>query len=429
MELLLNYVGKINKFKLAADIFFTEKCITTTDRLFHFADIMKDMISLLNQPAHAMKSKLTSWQKQAKILSESAEQEIKELAKNSSAIFNPDAPYEQTCGASKEGYLYNRKQRGLAQIWKRAYVVIQGGKLSIYDSQTKHRGVIEKVFETEILLCEIKLPDVDRRYCFEIKTSWKSNVFQAESEQELRDWLRVIENAKNHALQEDPIHPFVISNSSFTSTSDYMPLNGAVENNSSRNPNWFLGDNAADVLNSYPAIWSADDHGRSFGKICLTPEALIYSSYSFGQNVEIKYTWKNLNAISFSHNGLFGKFKADDNAEVVLFVDSNFDIGLINFVLNNAKSKNPKMTSELRNAIASHDRGSGSLLTEAKNSVLAGEVDCQCSDHLENELINLVVPIPVDDLFKLLFSDKSPVFDSLHGQLRYKGKHQILCSY
>lgn len=54
-----------------------------------------------------------------------------------------------------------------------------------------------------ILLCEIRPLDYnDRRFCFEVYTGQLSQVYQAESEDDMMDWINTFHTAKSEMLQK-----------------------------------------------------------------------------------------------------------------------------------------------------------------------------------------------------------------------------------
>lgn len=53
------------------------------------------------------------------------------------------------------------------------------------------------------MMCEIRPIDLnDRRFCFEIYTGQQSQVYQAESEDDMMDWINTFHAAKSEMVQK-----------------------------------------------------------------------------------------------------------------------------------------------------------------------------------------------------------------------------------
>ena len=102
----------------------------------------------------------------------------------------------------KHGYLFMRSWSNSSKpIWVRRWVFIKGGvfgMLVLSPSQT----FVQETDKIGILLCNVKYyPNEDRRFCFELKTSDLTIIFQAESLLELKSWLKVFDNERNRIIQ------------------------------------------------------------------------------------------------------------------------------------------------------------------------------------------------------------------------------------
>ena len=97
--------------------------------------------------------------------------------------------------AEKQGYLF-KQSRGLAG-WKRRWFVVKDGELHYFRSwrDLKRAGVIN------LALCSVRPAEHIRKYCFEIVSRHARHyVLQAESEEEMHDWIAIIQNATASAL-------------------------------------------------------------------------------------------------------------------------------------------------------------------------------------------------------------------------------------
>ncbi|KAG2732256.1 hypothetical protein G9P44_004673 [Scheffersomyces stipitis] len=105
-------------------------------------------------------------------------------------------------GVEKHGYLFMKtwNEKSNKPVWVRRWAFIKGGvfgMLILSSTQT----FVQETDKMGILLCNVKYaPNEDRRFCFEVKTSNISIVFQAETLIDLKTWLKVFENEKNRIL-------------------------------------------------------------------------------------------------------------------------------------------------------------------------------------------------------------------------------------
>lgn len=54
-----------------------------------------------------------------------------------------------------------------------------------------------------VMMCEIRPIDLnDRRFCFEIYTGQQSQIYQAESEDDMMDWINSFHTAKSEMVQK-----------------------------------------------------------------------------------------------------------------------------------------------------------------------------------------------------------------------------------
>ncbi|KAK6463198.1 Snf1p protein-interacting protein [Scheffersomyces coipomensis] len=105
-------------------------------------------------------------------------------------------------GLEKHGYLFMKTwtEKSSKPIWVKRWAFIKGGVfglLILSSSQT----FVQETDKIGVLLCNVKYtPNEDRRFCFELKTSDMTVVFQAETLIELKSWLKVFENERNRIL-------------------------------------------------------------------------------------------------------------------------------------------------------------------------------------------------------------------------------------
>ncbi|KAF7732102.1 SNF1-interacting protein [Apophysomyces ossiformis] len=104
----------------------------------------------------------------------------------------------------KWGYLF---MRGSRNYWYRKWFFLYDGYFGScnVNPTPKLKGAITVSERVSVLLCDIKpLPDADRRFCFEVMCAQQAPfVLQAETEEEMRDWLTSFEKAKRFQLQNE----------------------------------------------------------------------------------------------------------------------------------------------------------------------------------------------------------------------------------
>ena len=87
--------------------------------------------------------------------------------------------------------------------WIRRWFFVKNG-IFAWLVQGSRSGGVEESERIGVLLCNVRVASQeDRRFCFEVKTKDISIVLQAETQQELKEWIDTFEAAKEKAL-EDP---------------------------------------------------------------------------------------------------------------------------------------------------------------------------------------------------------------------------------
>lgn len=119
----------------------------------------------------------------------------------------PPAPSSNSTERSeKQGWLFMRGVTGkpARTTWSRKWFFVKNGIFGWLVQGTRSGGV-EESDKIGVLLCGVR-PwfQEERRFCFEVKTKDTSIILQAETQQELTDWISAFEVAKRKAL-EDPL--------------------------------------------------------------------------------------------------------------------------------------------------------------------------------------------------------------------------------
>uniref|UniRef100_A0A3B5MM42 Arf-GAP with coiled-coil, ANK repeat and PH domain-containing protein n=1 Tax=Xiphophorus couchianus TaxID=32473 RepID=A0A3B5MM42_9TELE len=115
---------------------------------------------------------------------------------DSKVDFNVDAP----SGVVMEGYLFKRASNAF-KTWNRRWFSIQNNQL-VY--QKKLKDVLTVVVE-DLRLCSVKpYEDIERRFCFEVVSPFKSCMLQAESEKLRQAWIQAVQASIASAYRESP---------------------------------------------------------------------------------------------------------------------------------------------------------------------------------------------------------------------------------
>lgn len=105
--------------------------------------------------------------------------------------------------SEKQGWLFLRTVSGkpARTSWVRRWFYVKNGIFG-WLVQGAQSGGVEESEKIGVLLCNVK-PAVqeERRFCFEVKTKNQAILIQAETQQQLMEWLEAFEVAKNRALQ------------------------------------------------------------------------------------------------------------------------------------------------------------------------------------------------------------------------------------
>ena len=97
--------------------------------------------------------------------------------------------------------------KSFKSTWTRKWVYIKSGIFGWLVQGSKSGGV-EESDRTGVLLCAVRVAtSEDRRFCFEVKTKDSAVVLQANSHQEVRDWIQSFDAAKQTAVVDNTSMP------------------------------------------------------------------------------------------------------------------------------------------------------------------------------------------------------------------------------
>lgn len=102
--------------------------------------------------------------------------------------------------AGKSGYLMKKGSGKITQVWSRRWFSLRSDYL-IYSTRGKDEA---PTIAANLRLATVKLHEnPDRRFCFEVVSPVKSYVLQAESEQEMKEWIECLQDAIGRALNSE----------------------------------------------------------------------------------------------------------------------------------------------------------------------------------------------------------------------------------
>lgn len=224
------YIQRLNRFIVMIDNVMVEKVIFAITDMIEFSSSVDEFYQNIKPFMNDLKGELTTWQRDARMVLEK-----KSTLANSnlpSSLSMPSSTMTTTSGTNtsssvlgsggggsnnnvtstntfttsttnrvpheKSAYVFRKKMKSMGNPWKRIFMSLQNTILTLM-ILGKERGTIEILMEINVLLCEFKL--MSDPTCFELQTSQKTLIIQVDTEEELKDWIRTFENAKNYALQ------------------------------------------------------------------------------------------------------------------------------------------------------------------------------------------------------------------------------------
>lgn len=110
---------------------------------------------------------------------------------------------------SKQGWLFQRIVTGkpARNTWVRRWFFVKDGTFGWLQNSAK-TAAVEESEKVGVLLCNVRpIAAEDRRFCFEVMTKSTNYMLQAETEEELSDWINVFEIAMKAILQDEKEYP------------------------------------------------------------------------------------------------------------------------------------------------------------------------------------------------------------------------------
>jgi hypothetical protein len=101
-----------------------------------------------------------------------------------------------------QGYLFMKKKKG---NWKRRFFMIEEGRLQFYKDYDKK---VKAPRTLDLMVCTVKVStDTSRNFCFEVISPYESLILQAENQENMNQWIAVLQNATAHSINNNPTTP------------------------------------------------------------------------------------------------------------------------------------------------------------------------------------------------------------------------------
>ncbi|XP_077990520.1 arf-GAP with SH3 domain, ANK repeat and PH domain-containing protein 2-like [Glandiceps talaboti] len=120
----------------------------------------------------------------------------KESQSNNAAYTLHQPKGNKTHGSEKDGYLLKRSE-GIRKVYQKRKCLIKSGYLSIAHSTSSKPPVM-----LNLLTCQVKFVPEEQggRKCFDLISRNRTYHFMAESEEEMEEWMSVLNNSREEAL-------------------------------------------------------------------------------------------------------------------------------------------------------------------------------------------------------------------------------------
>lgn len=209
----LHYIYSLNEFQSIKKLDVFERVCSSMysqSAFYHQGyEHFHEMDSLMHNLTSHMQNVRKDFEEQKSKNLARMEEVAKEYSTGGSSSSFPKA---NSTAKTLQGYLFKRNN-GVRKDWQRRYFVIENGFIKYY----KHSKDTQPTTAINLLLCSVKAKDdIDRRFCFEVISPDKTYLLQAENEEQMHDWISILQNATADALNSQAL----VKKSAFTSTPD-----------------------------------------------------------------------------------------------------------------------------------------------------------------------------------------------------------------
>ena len=399
--------------------------------LLDYYQAMVELVGPLRPHIEELQTRLGEWHAQADAKTNGLEPLKRQLLEHWSPHWNPDGP-PIPITRNKEGYLFKRRMKGIGTPWKRVWACIERGHFII--SNLSSRETIETRQELDVLLAEIKASDAyDRKWCFEILTTQQTLlVFQAESEDELKDWIKAFQNSKTNTLVEEEregiVHPIMEQSlEGITRNSSTIKRAGETEERSLlmrrfpqlRDINIELFTLFEDTRSTEICLLSfpAAVHRCMLGRVFVTQERMFVHSVVFGVETRTIIALHNITRLELSKKKFWLACQltlADGSGDSIKILEEGAEgmATLLERIIDARRSVRKRTIQDLLNDLFP----SGETEDQEQNGAKA---DCGCEDHLERTLYDSILPFTLESAIEKLFGRESWVVQEFMERQKY----------
>ncbi|CAO3639358.1 unnamed protein product [Mucor fragilis] len=210
----MEYVSKLNDIEAKKKVDYMENVLAYmySESAFHHQSYeilkdlepyMRDLTGLLHDSRQRYEEEVQEGLVYQQICEQNAAEQYNPLQPATTAKVNVGG--EALSNPHKSGYLFERKNGRVYQTWSRKYYSIFDGELICTTRNPKSSTKDDdgnNVYNLRV--CSVKLTDnYDRRFCFEVISPNRIIVLQAETEQDMNEWVSSIRTASQMALNSN----------------------------------------------------------------------------------------------------------------------------------------------------------------------------------------------------------------------------------
>ncbi|KAI8915961.1 hypothetical protein EDD86DRAFT_197297 [Gorgonomyces haynaldii] len=396
---------------------------------------MESQISDEKEATQAVQERIT---KTRLALEEDVKKSLRPLETIGDAVI-PTQPQElKKLPTEKEGYLIRRRPAQVGGGWQRRYCKIQDGIFYYYTpaSSGKNKGLFQVSQTIKLEDCQFKISkQEDRRNVFELVAGGEVILLQAPNQQEMQGWLNALAASKHRLLSKSVDQ---ITEQFTTEVEEIVPTpSGSSTNLMKIEESLQYSDPLDDkknqelhatlksipksdfVLNVFNAALQKDIAVQ--GKVYLTQNRLCFYSNILG--------FVNILVIQFCQvteiqhrpgpiSSYIRIFAENASHTLRLYSKSEKIYSILALIWKNSKAEQPIKLQELLVKVSDLDREKTETQQEPeKEEILApsgplpsGPVGCECSEHLEQVIMEQVFKCSAKELFELMFGKDSKPF-------------------
>ncbi|KAK9768493.1 hypothetical protein K7432_000832 [Basidiobolus ranarum] len=204
-ERYMDYVNKINRIGTLKKLEFMESLLGLMYGKYAFfhqgyeliKDLdpyMRDLTNQFQKLCEEYQMEMVQSKQLGDVFVQNSSYEFESQNPTSPSLISP--PKTSTLRV-KSGYLFLKGDQRVMQSWNRYFFKIDDDFLN-YSSRSKDKDHNEKI---NLRLCAVKpYTNVDRRFCFELISSSRSYILQAENEYDMKEWIQCLHNAINYSF-------------------------------------------------------------------------------------------------------------------------------------------------------------------------------------------------------------------------------------